>query len=276
MATIEGAMLDFRQLDQLAAGDTSIHRLDARAKVLVVLVFIVTVVSFGRYELSAMVPFFLFPVAVVVLADLPAGFIARKVALVIPFAAAIGIFNPLFDREIQLYLGSVAVSGGWLSCASIVLRAALTVTAAVILVAVTGFTAVCEALERLGMPHPLAVQLLFMHRYLFVLADAAARASRARELRAFGTRGMGIGPFASMAGHLLLKSWERAERIHMAMLARGFQGTFHLQRSSGFGLPELSFLLSWTGLFMILRFTNIPLGIGHAVTAFFNAGRLVP
>lgn len=269
-------MLDFRQLDQLAARDTCIHRLDARAKVLVVLVFIVTVVSFGRYALSAMVPFFLFPVAVVVLADLPAGFIARKVALVIPFAAAIGIFNPLFDQEIHLYLGPFAVSGGWLSCASIVLRAALTVTAAVILVAVTGFTAVCEALERLGMPHPLAVQLLFMHRYLFVLADAAARASRARELRASGTRGMGIGPFASMAGHLLLKSWERAERIHMAMLARGFQGAFHLQRSSGFGLHELSFLVSWTALFMILRFTNIPLSIGHAVTGFLSTGRLMP
>lgn len=269
-------MLDFRQLDQLAVRDTRIHRLDARAKVLVVLIFIVTVVSFGRYELSAMVPFFLFPVAMVVLADLPAGFIARKVALVIPFAAVIGIFNPLFDREIQIYLGSFAVSGGWLSCASIVLRATLTVTAAVILVAVTGFTAVCEALERLGMPHPLAVQLLFMHRYLFVLADAAARASRARELRAFGTRGMGMGPFTSMAGHLLLKAWERAERIHMAMLARGFQGTFHLQRSRGFGLPELSFLLSWTALFMILRFTNIPLSIGHAVTGFFSTGGLMP
>lgn len=276
MATIEGAMLDFRQLDLLAARDTHIHRLDARAKVLVVLLFIVTVVSFGRYELSAMVPFFLFPVVVVVLADLPAGFIARKVALVIPFAAAIGIFNPLFDRETQLYLGSLAVSGGWLSCASIVLRATLTVTAAVILVAVTGFTAVCEALERLGMPHPLAVQLLFMHRYLFVLADDAARASRARELRAFGKRGMGMGPFASMTGHLLLKSWERAERIHRAMLARGFQGTFLLQRSGGFGLNELFFLVSWISIFMILRFTNIPLSIGHTVTRLFVAAGLMP
>ena len=276
MATIEGAMLDFRQLDQLAARDTHIHRLDARAKVLVVLLFIGTVVSFGRYELSAMVPFFLFPVAMVVLADLPAGFVARKVALVIPFAAAIGIFNPLFDREIQLYLGPFAVSGGWLSCASIVLRAVLTVTAAVILVAVTGFTAVCEALERLGMPHPLAVQLLFMHRYLFLLVDAAARASRARELRAFGTRGMCMGPFVSMVGHLLLKSWERAERVHMAMLARGFQGTFHLQRSGGFRRSELLFLASWTALFMILRFTNIPLSIGHAVTGFFTTVGLMP
>ena len=276
MATIEGSMLDFRQLDLLAAQDTAIHRLDARAKVLVVLLFILTVVSFGRYELSAMVPFFIFPVVVVALADLPTGFIVRKVALVIPFAAAIGIFNPLFDQEIRLSIGSFAISGGWLSCASIIIRATLTVTAAVMLVAVTGFTAVCGALERLGMPQVLVVQLLFMHRYLFVLADDVARASRARELRAFGRRGMGIGPFASMTGHLLLKSWERAERIHMAMLARGFQGTFYLQRTSVFGLRELVFVAGWLVVFMTLRFTNMPLLIGKAVTGLFLSSPFTP
>ncbi|SJZ70413.1 cobalt/nickel transport system permease protein [Trichlorobacter thiogenes] len=276
MATIEGSMLDFRQLDLLAAQDTVIHRLDARAKVLVVLLFIITVVSFGRYELSAMVPFFIFPVVMVVLADLPAGFIVRKVALVIPFAAAIGIFNPLFDQEIRLSIGSFGISGGWLSCASIVVRATLTVTAALMLVAVTGFTAVCGALERLGMPQALVVQLLFMQRYLFVLADDAANASRARELRAFGNRGMGIGPFAAMTGHLLLKSWERAERIHMAMLARGFQGEFYLQRTGAFGLRELLFVAGWLAVFMILRFTNIPLLIGEAVTRLFIAQATIP
>lgn len=276
MATIEGSILDFRQLDQLATKDTHIHRLDARAKVLVVLLFIVTVASYGRYELSAMVPFFIFPVVMVSLADLPAGFLARKVALVIPFAAAIGLFNPLFDRSPQFFLGSLPVSGGWISCASIVLRATLTVTAAVLLVAVTGFTTICGALERLGMPQPLVVQLVFMYRYLFVLADDAASASRARELRAFGGQGMGIGPFASMIGHLLLKSWERAERVHTAMLARGFQGTFHLQRNTGFGLHELFFVISWTAVFAILRFTNIPLAIGHAVTGFFSMMGLTP
>ena len=276
MATIEGSMLDFRQLDQLATKDTHIHRLDARAKVLVVLLFIVTVASYGRYELSAMVPFFIFPVVIVSLADLPAGFIARKVALVIPFAAAIGIFNPLFDRSPLFFLGSLPVSGGWISCASIVIRATLTVTAAVMLVAVTGFTAVCGALERLGMPQVLVVQLLFMQRYLFVLADDATNASRARELRAFGNRGMGIGPFASMIGHLLLKSWERAERIHMAMLARGFQGKFHLQRTSSFGFREFLFVAGWLAVFMILRFTNIPLLIGETVTRFFLAQATIP
>ena len=276
MATIDGSMFDFRQLDLLARGDTVIHRLDARAKVLVVLLFIGSVVSFGRYELSAMVPFFLFPVVTVALADLPAGFIVRKVVLVIPFAAAIGIFNPYFDREVQLYIGSFTVSGGWLSCASVVMRATLTVSAALLLVAVTGFPAICEALRRLGMPQALVVQLLFMHRYLFVLAEDAARASRARELRAFGASGMGIGPFASMTGHLLLRSWERAERIHMAMLARGFNGNFCLQRESLFGFKDLVFVAGWIVVFIILRSTNIPLLIGEAVSRLLSPWVLMP
>ena len=212
MASIDGTILDFKRLDELSAGASSVHRLDPRAKVLTILVFIVLVVSFGRYEVTALVPFFIFPAVMVALGDLPVGYIAKKIALVLPFAFLVGMLNPLFDREVLVRLGTFGVSGGWLSCASITLRAILTVGAALILVAVTGFPAICRALERLGMPRAFAVQLLFLYRYLFVLTEEGARAARARELRSFGRRGMGMGPFGSLVGHLLLRTWLRAER----------------------------------------------------------------
>ena len=59
MASIEGTILDFRRLDQLATGGTSLHKIDARAKVLVALLFILSVVSFDRYALTSLFPFFL-------------------------------------------------------------------------------------------------------------------------------------------------------------------------------------------------------------------------
>ena len=126
MASIDGTLLDFKRLDELATGATAIHRLDARAKVLATIVFIVSVVSFGRYELTALFPFFLFPVAMAALGDLPARYIARKIVLVLPFAFVVGMFNPLFDREVLVHLGPVGISGGWISCASITIRAILT------------------------------------------------------------------------------------------------------------------------------------------------------
>ena len=266
MLAIDGSLLDFRRLDLLAMRGSAIHRLDPRAKVLTTLVFIVCVVSFGRYELAALLPFFLYPVALLALADLPVGYLARKTAVVLPFAILVGLFNPLFDRQVVMQLGPLEIWGGWISWASIVVRALLTTGAAIVLVATTGFPAICEALERLGMPRVFAVQLLFLYRYIFVLTDAGGRVARARQLRACGRKGMGLRHFGPMLGHLLLRTWERAERIHMAMLARGFSGEVHARRLGRFGGQELLFVLGWSALFIALRCYNLPQFLGLLLT----------
>ncbi len=270
MASIDSAVLDLKRLDLLANGDSAIHRLDARAKVLVTFVFIICVVSFGRYELSALLPFVIFPVAMIALADLPPLFIARKIALLCPFVLFVAIFNPIFDRETMLQIGSFGISGGWISFASILMRSILTVGSAFILVGATGFTAVCQALERLGMPQVFAVQLLFLYRYIFVLSEEGGRASRARKLRSCGKKGLGIHSFGSLVGHLLLRTWQRAERIHMAMLARGFNGVFHAHRQSRFGTAELLFVLGWSSLFIFLRLQNVSQLLGSLFTGFLS------
>lgn len=266
MAKIEVAFLDFKLLDRLSCGDTAIHRLDPRAKVLVTALFIITVVSFGRYELAALFPYFIFPVVMISMGNLPVGFLVKKVLLVIPFVLLIGIFNPLFDREVLVRIGPVGVSGGWLSCASIAVRSLLTLGSALILVVVTGFPAICGALERMGMPQALAVQLHFLYRYIFVLTEEGARMVRARDLRSFGTRGQGLRTFGSLVGHLLLRTWQRAERLHAAMLARGFNGEFHARKEFRFGAREFVFLCGWSALFIALRFWNLPHILGSALT----------
>ena len=265
MASIDGALLDFKRLDRLATGDTAIHRLDPRAKVLATLVFVVTVVSFGKYEVTALVPFLLFPVAMVALGNLPVSYIIKKIALLCPFALVVGMFNPIFDREVLVQIGSLGITGGWISFASIVMRSILTVGAAIVLVGVTGFPGVCLALERVGMPRVFAVQLLFLYRYIFVLTDEGARMERARKLRAFGKK---VEPriFGSLVGHLLLRTWQRAERIHLAMLARGFTGEFHTRQDTRFGSREMLFLFGWSSLFITMRFLNLSQLVGSLVT----------
>lgn len=266
MASIAGAITEFRQLDLLANGDTSVHRLDARAKVLVTLAFILAVVSLGKYELAALFPFFLYPAVIMALGDLPVRFIGRKILVVLPFALMVGMFNPLFDQTVLVRLGPLGVSGGWLSFASILVRATLTVGAALILVAVTGFPAICHALDRLGMPRIFTMQLLFLHRYLFVLAEEGGRTARARELRAFGTKGFGWRSYGSLLSQLLLRTWLRAERIHLAMLARGFTGEFHPRRTTRFGTRDFLFLAGWSGLFLFFRLVNVSQLLGAIVT----------
>ena len=265
MATIAGAITDFRQLDLMANGNTGLHRLDARAKVLVTLVFILTVVSLGRYELAALFPFFLYPVVAMALGNLPARHIIRKILLVLPSALMVGMFNPLFDQEVLIRLGPLAISGGWLSFVSILVRTMLTVGAALILVGLTGFPAICRALDQLGLPRIFTVQLLFLYRYLFVLIEEGGRTTRARELRAFSGKGLGLASYGPMLSHLLLRTWLRAERIHLAMLARGFTGEFHPRRATRFRGREFLFLAGWSGLFLFFRLVNFPRLLGAMV-----------
>ena len=78
---------------------------------------------------------------------------------------------------------------------SIMVKFVLTVSTALLLIAVTSFPGICEALARLRMPKLFVVQLLLLYRYLFVLAEEALRMVRAREARSFGGRGKDIRTF---------------------------------------------------------------------------------
>lgn len=266
MAKIDAAILDIRRLDQLSYLDSPVHRLDPRAKLLTTLVFLVAVVSFDRYQVSALLPFLLFPVSLAALGNLPFGYLLRKLILVAPFAFFVALPNPWMDRAPLVHLGPVVVSGGWVSFTSILFRFALTVGAALVLIATTSFSGVCAALERVGVPRALAVQLLFLHRYLFVLTEEAGRLTRARRLRSFGRRGMGIRVYANLVGHLLLRTLARAQRIHLAMLARGFDGSIHLRRPLRIRWADAAFTLGWSAAFVLLRLYNVPRALGALVT----------
>ncbi len=75
---IDRAFYDIGHLDILAEGDTPLHRLDPRAKLLTTVVFVVSVVSFGKYEIARLLPFFLYPAVVIGLAELPLSFLLRQ------------------------------------------------------------------------------------------------------------------------------------------------------------------------------------------------------
>jgi len=269
MGAIESQFFALGETDRLARQNTPLHRLDGRAKLLATLAFLATVVSFGRYELSALMPFVVFPVALCLGGNVPGRWLWRKILFAAPFAVLIGIFNPLFDRQPLLAIGGLPISGGWISFASILLRFTLTVAAALALTAVTGFNNVCLALRRLGVPRAFVVQLLFLHRYLFVLVEETMRLVRARALRSCG-RGTSLHEFGSLTGHLLLRTLDRAQRVHQAMSCRGFAGAMPALRPARFGGREIVFVLGWTSLFVALRWVNASRWLGATVLGWWS------
>jgi len=256
-------------LDTLSYKDTVIHRLDPRAKLIATLAFIITVVSFSKYEVTGLLPFLLFPVLLFSLGDIPVTFILKKVLVVSPFALFIGIFNPLLDRQAMHALFGVPVSGGWISFLSIMLKFFLTITSALLLIATTSFPGICHALRKLGMPEIFVSQLLFLYRYIFVLTEEAMKVVRARDMRSFGKRGLGMKVFTSLIGSLFLKTVERAERIYQAMLSRGFQGTIHALKPYRWQSTDAIFLTITFSVLYLFRMHDIVKIVGRLSAGIF-------
>jgi cobalt/nickel transport system permease protein len=265
MASLDAALSDLGALEELAAGDTAVHRLDPRAKLLATGLFLILVVSFDRYTVSALVPFALYPWLTAVVGQIPWRHLGRRLLLVSPFGVMLALPNLLLDGTVQAMLGSLPLTGGLLSFASILLRFALTVTAALVLVATTGIAPLCASLGRLGMPRVLVTQLLLLVRYSSVLGAEAARMTRARALRSVGRADGGLRAYGALVGQLLLRAVGRAQRIHRAMSCRGFTGEVRLPAPLRFGPRDAAFLLGSGVALVGLRLVDLPLLLGNAV-----------
>jgi cobalt/nickel transport system permease protein len=255
--TFDEEYFNIGYLDRLSYQDTVIHRLDPRSKVIVTMIFVITVVSYPKYEVMSLIPFFIFPVLLITLSDTPLLLIMKKVLFVSPFALFIGIFNPLFDAGTVTLWHGVHISAGWISLLSIMMKFTLTISAALLLIATTSFPGICNALQRLGVPMPFTSQLLFLYRYIFVLMEEAMRMVRARDLRTVGAHahGAGIKIFVRLIGLLFIRTVERAERIYQSMLSRGFYGKILSIKQYRFKLSDAAFVfLTLIFLFAFRRY----------------------
>jgi cobalt/nickel transport system permease protein len=265
MSRLAAALQDLRALDSLALRETPLARRDPRAKLAVTLCFVVTVLSFGRYQLAALLPLALFPTVLSAQGQVPWQLLRRTLWLAAPLALMVGLANPWFDRTPMLALGGIELSAGWVSFGSILLRLALTVSASVVLLGSTGMPALCAGLSRLGVPRLFTAQLLVLHRYVYVLADEALRMSTAYRLRAAPGRRMPLSQYASLTGQLLLRAFDRAARVHQAMLARGFDGELRVAGCWQWKRTDTLFVGLWCGYFALARGVDLPQALGRLI-----------
>jgi cobalt/nickel transport system permease protein len=189
-----------------------------------------------------------------------------KLLVAAPFALVVGLFNPIMDREPVATIGPLVLTGGWLSLSSLLFRFVLTVGAALTLVACTGMHRLGAGLEQLGCPRIFVVQLLFLHRYLFVVADAGVKMMRSVELRSTGVRPLPFGVYGSLIGHLLLRAMDRAGRIYQAMVARGFDGEIRVLHRTTFRATDWLFVLGCFTCFALARRWNLAEALGRLLT----------
>lgn len=254
---------DLGYLDYLSYKDTFIHRIDPRAKLIVSLIFVITVVSYSKYEIFSLFPFFFFPIFIATMADLPVKVIIKKIVIVSPFALIVGIFNPIMDNKIFTVLFGLSITGGWISYFSIIVKFILTISTCFILIATTSFPGICLALEKLKVPKIFVLQLMFLYRYIFVLGEEVVRTSRARELRSFGKNGYQLSTTSNILGNLLLKTIDRSERIYQSMCSRGFVGYINIIKKTNFTLIDFFYMIILSSIFILLRIFPVSYIIGN-------------
>jgi cobalt/nickel transport system permease protein len=206
-------------LERHGEGDGPLHRLDARVKLVGALAFVVAAVAtpVGWWRLMAAEAMAL--AFVVGLSGVPP---RELLARWLGFVALVGFLAlmvaPSHPARAGLGLGAVVLS--------ILARNSLAFLATLVLVNVTPFRKLLVGLRRLGVPPVLVATLQFMYRYLHVLADELDRMVKARRARTFRRSGrLDWGLLTSLIGVLFLRAFERGERVHAAMVARGWDGT---------------------------------------------------
>ncbi|WP_328427109.1 cobalt ECF transporter T component CbiQ [Streptomyces sp. NBC_00443] len=207
-------------------GHSPVHGLPPHTKLAATFAFVVVVVSTPR---EAMWAFGLYAVLLTVVAGVarvPAGFLLKRLLIEVPFVAFAVLLPFVAEGEQVEVLGmSLSVSGLW-GAWNVLAKGTLGVAASVLLASTTELRELLLGLQRLKLP-PLLVQIAsFMIRYGDVIADEMRRMRIARESRGFEAKGVRHwGVLAKSAGALFIRSYERGERVHLAMISRGYAGS---------------------------------------------------
>jgi cobalt/nickel transport system permease protein len=190
-----------------------------------VLAFISVSVSTPITRWPAFVAFFLLLVTTAVLSKIPLLLLFKRALIEIPFIF-FAILMPFFGTGEKFEIAGIELyREGLLAGTSIVVKGTLGVLAAVILSTTTTAREILRGLERLKLPAVMVQIASFMLRYVNVISDEMERMKVARESRGFVATGIKHWKvLATSAAALFIRSYERGERVHLAMLSRGFDG----------------------------------------------------
>ena len=253
MNKMQKALSELAEMDELAAGSSKIHLLHPLAKLIVTIAYILLTLSFDKYDLDGLIPMALWPILLYQISGIEMKTCFYKLRIVLPLVMAVGLFNPLFDREIMLYVGSVPVSGGVISMLTLMLKGVFCLMASFLLMATTPVDHLCAALLKLHVPKLLVTLFLLTYRYVGVMIEELAVMTDAYHLRAPGQKGIHVSAWGSFLGQLLLRSMDRAQELYSSMILRGYQQEFHYTDVRPFCKRDALYMCVSIAVFLLLR-----------------------
>ncbi len=209
-------------------------RVDPRVALLCVLAFVTVQAATPIEEWPRFVAYAALALAAVLWSRVSPAWLLRRVALAAPFVAAVALsvllVRPATDSTVTLPGTRVALSGPLLMLlASVAAKAALSILALSLPVALWDFPVLLRAMQALRVPRLFVMLTAFMWRYVYLLGDEARRMVQARDAR--GPRGRLLRRalvVGAMTGSLFIRGYERAEQVGHAMVSRGYDGSVRL------------------------------------------------
>lgn len=206
-------------------GHSPLHRTPAHLKILGLLGFVIVVVATPREWFALFGCYLLVVLGAVRVARVPFGYLLPRMVVELPFVLFAVLLPFVAHGERVDVLGLSLSEEGLLGAWGLLAKGTLGVLASLLLAATTEPQDVVTGLQRLRMPALLVQIMSFMVRYLDVVTDEFRRMRIARESRGFSARDPRQWPvLARTLGALFIRSYERGERVHLAMLARGYDG----------------------------------------------------
>lgn len=216
-------------LDEESAIESPIRSLNPKTKLITIIAIVLLIVStppdaFGVFSL-----FFVLALILILASRVPLVVFLRRALIALPFIIFALAAVPFIPDEAgaisySLGIGDFAVTrAGFLMVSNVLCKSILSIIFLTLLTSSTPFSDLTTGLREFKVPSFITDTLSFMYHYLFILTDQAQRVSFARDARLYGNRWIWHAPvIGHMIGNIFVSSFERGERIFLAMKARGY------------------------------------------------------
>jgi len=206
--------------------DGPLHRTAPQCKLAATVLFVFAVVATPREQFWAFGVYAVMVVLAAVIGRVPLLGVGRRLVIEVPFLL-FALLLPLVGRDrsvevLGLHLSEPGLWAAW----NIIAKGTIGVAASIVLASTTTVPHLLAGLERLRVPRQLVAITGFMVRYGDVIGDDLRRMRIARESRGAAGGSLRLAKaVATSAGTLFVRSYERGERVYLAMASRGYTGT---------------------------------------------------
>jgi cobalt/nickel transport system permease protein len=250
--------------EPFAIGDTLIYRLDPRIRVgLTVLYSFVVALA---YQFSVLTGALILSSILIAISRVSIKEVLRRMVIVNALILLLWLVLPLtFKGEVLARIGSFAIyRPGVVLAAQITLKSNAILLAFIALIATMSLATLGHALHRLAVPEKIVHLLLMTYRYIFVIEQEYLRLIRAAKIRGFrpGTNANTYRTYSYVIGMLFVRAAARAERVHQAMLCRGFNGKFYSLQE--FQTTAASWIFSIIMMLLIIALIVMEVSNGRA------------